>query len=461
LPAPSAPPEDPPHAAATVAPPAESEAPKRRVILLSIDGMVPGTYLEPDAKGLAIPNLRRLVSGGAYARGVVGVLPSVTYPSHTTLVTGVQPREHGVVANTYLDPTGVGDDAWYWYARAIRVPTLAAAVRAAPRPGRTVPTVGSVSWPVSVGLDVDYRLAEYWRNDSTGESDVELLRALSTPGLFELVEARRGAPLVAPMTDPQRMDAALAILEAYRPGLLMIHLLDVDSKAHAFGPEAPETRAALERADGELGRLLATLDRLALTGDTLVAVVSDHGFQTSQKAVRLNTMLVEAGLIELEPPTAPASRQGRIKAWKAYFQSHGGSAALYLADRHDTATLRQVRSLLAEKLRDPSSGLREVIDEERLTALGGDPAAELFVDAADGFHISRTPSGGWFGKPVDVGYHGFAPDRPALHASLILSTKALRVHGDLGVVPMVRIARTLAEYLGVELPGAAPALPVF
>ena len=426
--------------------------PPRRVVLISIDGLMPATYTRPDALGLAVPNLRKLVATGAFASGVVGVMPSVTYPSHTTLITGVPPSVHGIVSNTYPDPEGKSNDAWRWYARQVRVPSLPTAARAAGR------RVGVVSWPVSVGLSADYLFPEFWRwgsIDSLTASDLELLRSLSTPGLFDVIEVARRAPITAPLTDAQRVDVALAILRTWRPEVLMLHLLDVDHEQHEYGPGSPEARAAIERSDTHLGRLLEAIQALGIADHTLVAVVSDHGFQTAERAIRINTLLVDAGLIELDA-------KGAIQSWKAYFQSHGGSAALYLADPKDDATRRTVRALLAAKLTEPGSGLREVIDGERLALLGGDPEAELFVDAADGFTISRTPSSPWFVPPVDRGYHGFAPDRPALHASLILSAPQLQKRGDLGVVPMTRIAGTLAAYLGIEISSqAGPGLPVF
>jgi predicted AlkP superfamily pyrophosphatase or phosphodiesterase len=433
--------------------PAPAPAPPvRHVVLISIDGLMPGSYTRPDALGLAVPNLRRLAAGGTYASGVVGVLPSITYPSHTTLITGVPPSVHGIVSNTFLDPEGKSNDAWRWYARNIRVPTLVHATRAAGR------RVGAVSWPVSVGLDADHLFPEFWRwgsMDSLHATDLELVRALATPGLFEAVETARGAPLVAPLTDAQRVDVALTVLRTWRPELLLLHLLDVDHEQHEYGPGSPEARAAIERSDAHLGRILETIAGLGLAQHTLVAVVSDHGFQTAERAIRINTLLVDAGLIQLD-------EKGAIPSWKAYFQSHGGSAALYLADPQDDATRRTVRELLKRKMAEPGSGLREVIDGDRLAALGGDPAAELFVDAADGFTISRTPTNPWFVPPVDRGYHGFAPDRPALHASLILSAPQLRKRGDLGIVPLTSVANTLAAYLGIELSSlAAPALPVF
>src|SRR5262245_37212856 len=76
------------------------------VVLISIDGWKPDHVLEADKHGLKIPNLRRLLREGAYASAVTGVLPTVTYPSHTTMVTGVAPARHGIFANTPFDPLG-------------------------------------------------------------------------------------------------------------------------------------------------------------------------------------------------------------------------------------------------------------------------------------------------------------------------------------------------------------------
>ena len=103
---------------------APAPAGERFAVLVSIDGLMPASYTAPDALGLSVPNLRRLVAEGASAEGVVGVLPSVTYPSHTTLLTGTPPGTHGIPFNTYFDPLGRSNDAWLWYAREVRVPTL-------------------------------------------------------------------------------------------------------------------------------------------------------------------------------------------------------------------------------------------------------------------------------------------------------------------------------------------------
>ncbi|MGE0640827.1 MAG: alkaline phosphatase family protein [Thermoanaerobaculia bacterium] len=436
---------------ARAAPEPAGEAPREpaRVVLLSIDGLRPSSYMHPDELGLAVPNLRRLVREGAFASGVEGVLPTVTYPSHTTMITGVPPAVHGIFGNTLVDPTGLSNDAWYWYASSVRVPTLVSAVRA--RGG----TVGAVLWPVTVGLDADWLVPEFWRTGSMHPSDLELLRALSTPGLVEGVEQARGAALGIPVTDADRTDLALAILRDHCPELLLVHLAGVDHEEHLYGPEAPESRAAIEEADRNLGRLLAALDGSGLAASTLLVVVSDHGFGTATKLVRPNALLAENGLLEVDD-------KGKITSWKAWFLSHGGSASLHLADPDDTATLAKVRALLAAKLGEPQPAIRAILERPEIAALGGDPRAALFVDAADGWFLSRTPTGGWAGEPHDRGYHGYDPRRPMMHASLLVRSPGLSVHGDLGVVAMTRIAPTVARFLGVAIdPAAAAALDLF
>src|SRR5467141_1841153 len=93
------------------------------VLLVSIDGLRPDYLLEADAHHLKIPNLRKMLADGAYASGVRGVLPTVTYPSHTTLVTGAAPARHRVCSNNTFDPLKRNYDGWYWYSTDIGVPT--------------------------------------------------------------------------------------------------------------------------------------------------------------------------------------------------------------------------------------------------------------------------------------------------------------------------------------------------
>src|SRR5579871_2773433 len=101
------------------------------VLMISVDGMKPEYVTKADEHGLKVPNMRKIMQQGAYAEGVMGVVPTVTYPSHTTLVTGVWPEKHGILNNPTFDPERRNLGGWYWYAEDIKVPTLWDAAKAA------------------------------------------------------------------------------------------------------------------------------------------------------------------------------------------------------------------------------------------------------------------------------------------------------------------------------------------
>ncbi len=144
------------------------------LLMISIDGLRPDYVTAADAHGAKIPNLRRFLKEGAFAQGVVGVIPTVTYPSHTTLITGVSPATHGIFANTTFDPLRENQGGWYWYSEDIRVATL---WDAAARAGLST---ASVQWPVSVGARVTWNIPEFWRAGTP--DDAKLLRAVVHAG---------------------------------------------------------------------------------------------------------------------------------------------------------------------------------------------------------------------------------------------------------------------------------------
>jgi predicted AlkP superfamily pyrophosphatase or phosphodiesterase len=422
----------------------------RHAVIVSVDGLMPAYYVRADALGLRIPNLRRLMAQGVWSRGVVGVLPSVTYPSHTTLITGAPPRRHGIAANTIFDPLGKSGGAWHWYADMVRVPTLVSAARA-----RWL-TTATVSWPVSVGIGSDFNLPEFFRPGSTHEVDLKLLASVSTPRLMEAVANARGRPFSFPLTDDDRVETALHVLRSHRPHLLLLHIFALDSAQHGHGPLTPEAVAAVEKSDADVGRLLEALDAAGMTDRTLVAVVSDHGFLRVSRALRPNVLLREAGLLQVDAA-------GKLTGWTAFFHVSGGSAALRLRDAGDRQTLERVRALLAARQSAPGSGIRGILDADAAARLGGSEEHALVLDARDGYEFSDAVTGEW-DAPAPAshkGTHGHAPDRPEQHAALVLAAPGLSRKGDLGVVQMTSIAPTVARWLGVTLEDADSPLPIF
>src|SRR4051812_9541599 len=187
-----------------------AQPPARHVVMVSIDGMRPQVYGE--SSQVKLPALRRLMQRGAWSHGVTGVMPTVTYPSHTTMITGVTPGVHGIYDNRIADPDGTSGMAWYWYARDIKVTTLPGAVRAAGG------TAAAVSWPVTVGMDLDYNVPEMIQ--VRHRENLELVDALTMPAhLLDAYVKASGKPLSWPINDDDREGLAEWILEQHQPTL--------------------------------------------------------------------------------------------------------------------------------------------------------------------------------------------------------------------------------------------------
>jgi predicted AlkP superfamily pyrophosphatase or phosphodiesterase len=424
-----------------------AETDPRHAVLVSIDGLMPDYFLKADELGLKIPNLRRLMGEGAYAR-VIGVLPTVTYPSHTTLITGVTPRVHGISSNTVLDPLGIAAEAWQWYASDIRVPTLISAAR------QRGLTTAAVSWPVSVGLEADWNLPEFWRPGSTHPFDLKLLDLASTPGLRRKVEEDRGSPFPYPLTEQERVDTAVYILKTHHPHLLLLHIFALDSAQHQHGPMTPQAKEAVEKSDAVLGRLFETIDAAGLSSRTAFVVASDHGFLPVSRSLKPNAVLREAGLVKID-------EKGKVASWEAFFHADGGSAALRLPEGSNPALIERIRALFAPRV-SAEGGLREILDAQAAAAFGGPEGVVLVLNAREGFSFSGGIQGEWSSPSTSKGTHGYAPNRDEMHASLLLGGPGLRQKGNLGTVRMTAIAPTLARYLGLEPgPQADAPLPVW
>jgi hypothetical protein len=366
----------------------------------------------------------------------VGVLPSVTYPSHTTLITGVPPAVHGIVANRILDPENHSNGAWYWFADSIKSVTLPGAVRS--RGLRA----GAVNWPVTIGMDLDYLVPEYmpWRH-STGRL---LLDALTAPsGVIQSAEAAAGRPFPWPFTDRDRVDLAIHILKTWRPHLLLLHVFETDSAAHRYGPDSPEALEAVERLDAYLGSLVEAA-RAAVPAERLhLAVVSDHGFAATEHQLQPNVALRREGLIDVD-------ERGRVTAWRAWFHSNGGSGVVYLQDPGDEALAGRVEQVLRALAADPANGIANIWTPEDLAGLGADPGARFGIEMEPPFYSGNGVSE-LVTTTADRGGHGYAPTRPELHGSLIITGPRARGAGDLGIVRMTQLAPTIASWFEVGL----------
>jgi len=408
------------------------------LVMISVDGMRPDYVTSADAHGAKIPQLRRLMKEGSYAEGVVGVVPTVTYPSHTTLVTGAWPAKHGIFGNTTFDPLQKNYQGWYWYAEDIRVPTL---WNLAAQAGRTT---ASIQWPVTVGAHITWNIPEFWRANTN--DDAKLLRAVSTAGLLADLEKEVGpypAGINASIeTDELRGKYAEWILEKKRPALLTIHLIALDHIEHETGVFSPEDMASLERIDTVIGNVRETAERTA-PGRTYIAIVSDHGFAKTDAQLNLFPLFRQAKLFTTDD-------KGKITDWRAMPWIQSAAAAIILKDPADTATLAEVRELLAKLAADPANGIDRILDADELHKRGGFPAASFFVNPKPGWKMGSALDGPVLSKTKPGGSHGELPDFPDLHAAFFVVGPGVPAGHSLGIIDMRDIAPTLAHAVGLS-----------
>jgi predicted AlkP superfamily pyrophosphatase or phosphodiesterase len=426
-----------------------SPAPEPALLMVSIDGLRPDNVLE-DRYHVRIPRLRAILRQGAHARGVRGVLPTVTYPSHTTLLTGVWPDKHGIYANHTFDPLARNLDGWLWYSEDIRAPTL---WEVAAQAGMEV---GSVSWPVSVGAPgVKYLVPEYFRAPKFQEDDEKLVRALSTPAGMMAEIAKTAGPYIndldeAEAGDRQRTRYAEAIIRTKHPRLMTVHLASLDHLQHAGGPFSADSSATLEKVDGELGELEDAMK--TAFPDAVICVVSDHGFARTDHSLNLMAAFIAAGLV---------TKQGdRISDWTAMPHGDGGSAAVVLKEPGDAAIRTRVDRLLKRLAADPSNGIERIFEPTEIARFGGWPRASFWVDMKTNFSIVQTGPQVRAGNVA--GAHGYAPSHAEMTASFFIAGPGVRAGWELGEIDMRSVAPTLARAMGLRMPSAdLPALEVF
>lgn len=345
----------------------------RKLLIVSIDGLDHRYLKDRDAMKLRIPNLRKLIEQGALADGVVGIVPTVTWPSHTTLITGLRAEEHGILENNIQTANG---SERYWFTSYLKATTL---WQAAKKSGKRV---AAITWPVTVGEGIDYNIPEYFMaRTESGAMDLKSADAKSTPGLIKEIMGEYPSFGTEWMDDRARALATVYILKRYQPDLTMLHFVDHDEAAHSKGPFTPEAVAVLEYTDELLGQVLA-----AKPANTVVAVVSDHGFEASPRELNVVPFFASKKL-----PLSGTLVQG------GYLTTFDLSVATALA-----AARSEANSCIGREIPRP--------EVERF--LPGSPAgARLFEPAPGCWFAQGKPGGEIITKPAGLGHHGHWPMR--------------------------------------------------
>jgi predicted AlkP superfamily pyrophosphatase or phosphodiesterase len=409
------------------------------LIMISIDGLVPEYYLDPARLGLRIPNLVKMKLGGAYAEGVEGVFPTVTYPAHTTMITGVRPAVHGIIQNRIFEaPTAPQTKEWYWFADALKSETLWSMAKKA---GLVTAAVG---WPVTVGADIDYNvpeIADPKENPPTGKRTEQY----STPGL--MAKALAGGSGGDNTTDGRRCAISEYIINTYKPNLMLIHVIGLDGVHHQNGPRTPPALETTERMDGYVGRIIEAARKAGIFDQTTFVLVSDHGFAEVNRKFEPNVLLVKEKLITL-------GADGKPTDWKAAAWPAGGSCAIVLRDPDDKETASKVTAIFS-RIAASKGPIGRILNQEDLKRMEAVPPALLMLDAAAGVSFGEELTGPETHDSKDYrGTHGQLPTRAEMRSSLIVYGAAARVGSKLALARMIDIGPTAAAVLGLRFTNA-------
>jgi predicted AlkP superfamily pyrophosphatase or phosphodiesterase len=398
---------------------------ERRVVLISLDGFPAYALRNPV---LPLPALRRMIEQGGVAEGMRIVNPTVTWPNHTSMVTGVTPAVHSVLYNGLAVRNGEGKplrvEPWIDKTELVRAPTVYDLAHAAGL------TTAEVDWvAIHKARTITWSFAEQPRVEGPVE------REMLASGLVSETELRSFVKAPITWRDEIWTRAAIHILGRHRPNLLLFHLLTTDSAQHQYGAGSLGGNTALILADRQVQRILDALKASGLEQQTTVLVVSDHGFKTYKKVIRPNVIL------------------GKL-AGDAWVIPEGGTAMVYATrPANKEQTVAKLKGLFAK-----TPGIAQVIGPERFAELGypspndNTHMADLVLAAAEGYSFEGATQGEPVADVPPAGSHGYLSTDPDMNAIFIAWGAGIKPGAKLGVIRNLDVAPTAARLLGLEMP---------
>lgn len=415
---------------------------EHHVVLISIDGFP--AWLWHD-ESLQVPNLRRLAAEGASAKAMTVSNPSITWINHTTLVTGVEPRRHGVLFNGLLVRQEGGRPAkieqWADKTRLVFAPTIYDLAHDAGL------TTAESDWvAVTRAKTIDWSFAELPTLDGPVEKEMIAAGVIKPEHIawMQLGPQRKSVTFL----DNMWTKAAIHIFKTHQPNLLMYHTLNTDSTHHTYGPGSMASFTALAYADRLVGDLLQAVDESGLRERTTFFITTDHGFKKVSSYVYPNVVLKKAGLARALGPT--------ITTCDAFCMTQGGLAFVYVNDPARKAELLpKLKELFAG-----TAGVDRVIDGKDARTLGMPTPEEnagmgdLVLYAKAGHAFNNSAEGDAVTAPTVnyAGTHGFFNGDPELDGIFIASGRGIKKGVVLPRMANLDVAPTIAKLMGLVLP---------
>lgn len=417
-----------------------------KLVVLSYDALQ-STDLD---KLKTMPYFSKILEKAAVVRNMKEIYPTLTYPIHTTMITGAYPSVHGITHNQQHSLTDEKPDFsimgsnWNWEKSNVKIPTLIDKLYDA---GKTTATV---LWPVTAGDKRGLNLPEIWPNPNSGEDVRALFERTCSKEVFD----RYYDDFISHYTwkDNEDMlnygvDIALDILEKDKPDVLFCHVIHLDHVRHYYGAEGREVDECLRQLDIIAGRFIEATMRAGTFEDTNFIILGDHGQMDVKGVFFLNRVLADYGLIDI-------ADDNTIIDHRAYSFSAGFSAQIFTKNGQSIEELGEILEEIKSKYPEY---IDAVYTRDEALEMGLEDGFAFVVESADGVLLGGHEMGREVYMSADdsnyislKAMHGYHPSKgtkpPFVAMGPDIATGVYIENGE-----MINVAPTLAKLTGVHL----------
>ncbi len=420
---------------------------KNKLIIISHDALV----LEDLEYLKKKPVCRHLIKNGSQVKTLRSIYPTVTYPVHASIITGVYPNRHGIV-NNEIPEMGVLTSPWHWFSEANKAPTLFGAAKNAGM------TTAAVFWPVSGNdPDIDYLIDEYWSQSKDDDIEEVFRRSGSNDQVMEQVVKKnlhmlRGFERKHPQADEFVIASACDIIRIFKPDLLAIHPAAIDSARHSSGLFSDKVNESLDNTERWTRMIIKATKEAGVFDETNFVIMSDHGQLEIKRSIHLNVILRDNGLIQTD-------NNGNFTGWDAFCKTAAFSAQVYLSNPEDKPVYERTYSLLCRMRDEGIYGISEVFTAEEINEKEHLSGKFSFVLESDGYTSFGNDWRRPLVRPLNIAdyrfgraTHGYLPDKGP-QPTMIVSGPLFRKGAAVDRRPIVDVAPTLAAALGLNMDG--------
>ena len=423
--------------------------PRNKLVVISLDSL---GFRDLDELAYLVPHISQMMKRGTWVKRVRGIFPRLTYPSHTSIITGQYPAVHGIVNNTKLQPQRLSPD-WYWYRKDVQATPLYDVAHDAGL------TTAAFLWPVTAGSQIDYNLAEIFPNRIWTNQVLVSLKASSPLFLLQMNHRyghlRHG--IKQPWLDDFITACAVDTLKNKQPDLTLVHLVDMDSMRHRYGVRSAQAQHALQRLDRRVAQLVQATRDAGIYDHTNFVLLGDHYQINVQKMIHLNMLFAKQGWL-----TPLAGKTTYRNDWRVTAKTCDGETYIYTRGYVNTGRLKQLIAGV--------EGVEHIYDGAEAVKLGADPRCTFLVEAKPGYYFTDEVNRPAVVEDVDPdslgthdryqGVHGYGPSQLGYFTTAVFAGPDINQGATVAGAHLVDEGPTFAQLLGLHYPAPTAGQPI-